>query len=156
MWACPSLRYLSTSRRVFAAFSRTESVAHRQKFFLEDGLYHPLDRCLDNSVLDGGDAQGARLAARFGNFHAPHGLRSIAPFFKLFRQFVQVAPGIRCKSFDALPVYLQPRGLGLPRHGLSPCCLRAFTGALGGSPRPDAVEIAKVRKSGRAALLLLP
>jgi len=25
--------------------------------------------------------------------------------------------------------YLQLRGLGLPRHGLTPCCLRAFTGA---------------------------
>jgi len=27
--------------------------------------------------------------------------------------------------------YLQLRGLGLPRHGLSPCCVHAFTGALG-------------------------
>ena len=27
--------------------------------------------------------------------------------------------------------YLRLRGLGLPRHGLSPCCVRAFTGALG-------------------------
>ena len=30
--------------------------------------------------------------------------------------------------------YLQLRGFGLPRHGLAPCCLRAFTGALGGPP----------------------
>src|SRR6266704_6106156 len=26
--------------------------------------------------------------------------------------------------------YFQLRGHGLPRHGLPPCCLRAFTGAL--------------------------
>jgi len=30
--------------------------------------------------------------------------------------------------------YLQLRGFGLPRHGLPPCCLRAFTGALGVPP----------------------
>ena len=29
------------------------------------------------------------------------------------------------------PAYLQLRSLGLLRHGLPPCCLRAFTGALG-------------------------
>ena len=27
--------------------------------------------------------------------------------------------------------YLRLRGLGLPRHGLSPCCVREFTSALG-------------------------
>ena len=32
--------------------------------------------------------------------------------------------------------YLRLRSLGLLRHGLSPCCVRAFTSALGGAPSP--------------------
>src|SRR5690606_11992944 len=30
--------------------------------------------------------------------------------------------------------YLQLRGHGLPRHGLAPCCVHAFRGALGARP----------------------
>lgn len=32
--------------------------------------------------------------------------------------------------------YLRLRSLGLLRHGLSPCCVRAFTSALGGASSP--------------------
>ena len=54
------------------------------------------------------------------------------------------------RTASSLPVALHPaslrrsflllRGLGLPRHGLPPCCVCAFTGALGASACGASVE----------------
>ena len=100
-------------QRVLAASAGSESIAHRQKFLLEDRFYHPLDRRLDNPVLDGGDAQRARLAARFGYFHSSHGGRLVPPFFQVVRQFAQIPFSSRRKAFDALSVDARRALVGL-------------------------------------------
>jgi len=100
-------------QRVLAASAGPESVAYRQKFLLEDRFDHSLDRRLDYPVLDGGYAQRARLASRFGYFHSPHGGRSVPPFFQVFRQFAQISLGLRRKAFDALSVYARRTSVGL-------------------------------------------
>src|SRR5487761_2371434 len=111
---------------VFATSTGPEPVTHRQKFVLEDRFYYPFHRCLDDSVLDGGNSQRACFASRFGYLHSFHGLRIVSPLFENHRQFIQVLLGIGRKCFNALFVYPRCAMIGLY---LFPCrsqCARSI------------------------------
>lgn len=92
-------------QRVFAAPAGSKPVARVLKLLLKDRLYHPLDRRLDNPVLDRRDAQGPRFTARFGYLYPPHRLGPVLSLLQLPRQLAQVLRFMRRKSFYALPIY---------------------------------------------------
>ena len=80
----------------------------------------PLDRRSNHSVLDGGNAQRARLAARF----------------QVFRPFVQIPFGSRRKAFDTLSVY--------PRLRRDDGCFKAGANS-GGKQKIDRAVMVKVQ-----------
>src|SRR4051812_12692984 len=84
-------------QRVLATSSRSEPVTRVAETALEDRLDNALDRCLDHSVLDGGDAQRTAAAARFGYLHTAHGFSAVLPCLELFRNLAQVLRGLGLK-----------------------------------------------------------
>src|SRR5262245_16804246 len=95
---------LHFTKRVFAAKTRTKTIAHPKELSLKDGLQPKLQRRLYDAVFNYRYPQGSMFSSPLGSLHPPHRHRPVGSPLQRYAQFLEIHLRSGRKPLDALTV----------------------------------------------------